>query len=128
MLAEATGMLSLLEAAPIVTGMQCEGCHDIDLRLHDLMRDALGDTLLGRMLALVGNYALRMRSLVTSELDEHSAPILKDILGEHIEIIEAIVALDDRAAQKAVGAHLIRAEKRAIEATAKAAKAKEQNG
>jgi DNA-binding GntR family transcriptional regulator len=128
MLAEAKGMMGLLEAVPIVTGMQREGCHDIDLRLHDLMRDALGETLLGRMLALVGNYALRMRSLVTAELDENSAPLLKEILSEHIAIMEAIIASDDLAAKRAVEAHLVRAEERAIEATAKTVKAREQKG
>ena len=125
-LAEAREMIALLGTSPVVTGVQCEGCHDIDLRLHDLMRDALGDTLLGRTLALVGNYALRMRSLVTAELDEHSVLLVTEILREHVAIMEAIVSRDGEAAGRAVEAHLVRAEQRAIEATAKTGRAKEQ--
>jgi DNA-binding GntR family transcriptional regulator len=124
--AEAEEMRGLLEAVSIVTGMQCEGCHDIDLRLHDLMREALGDTLLGRTLALVGHCALRMRSLVTAELGGDSAPILREIITEHMQIIEAIVDGDESAAEAAVRGHLVRAEERAVEAAAKTAQVKER--
>jgi len=99
-----------------------ESCQDIDLQLHELMLDALGDSLFGRALSLVGNYSLRMRSLAILGLHAQDLTTLRAILNQHIEMIDAILAGRGEEIVETVTSHLASAEMRTIDAVKKAGK------
>jgi len=95
-------------------------CQEIDLRLQELMVSALGDTLFGRVLALVGNYSLRMRSLSVLGLHSQDLETLRSILADHLAIIDALLAGDVREAVQTISVHLLSAEERTVDASRRA--------
>lgn len=112
---EAVAVRSMLAVGSVVSAEECERCQDIGLRLHDLMKEALGDTLLAKTLALVGHYGLRRSSLVTGSPNTHRISDLRAVNDEHVEIISAIEVGDEARTESAVAAHLSKAAMRALE-------------
>ncbi len=95
---------------------QYAACQEIDLQLQELMVTTLADSLSGRVLAMVGNYSLRMRSLAILGLHSQDIKTLRSILIQHLAIIDALLEENEAAAVSAVTEHLLSAEARTIEA------------
>lgn len=98
---------------------QYEAYMGIDLRLHEIMLEALGGSLLGSVLALVGNHSLRIRSFGEIATGTSRGEMLQDINREHLAIIKALIDQDGERAQETVKVHLDNAEKRTVDAVRK---------
>jgi DNA-binding GntR family transcriptional regulator len=124
---------SLMELKDVASGVQkalgaagnsldqsvYEACQDIDLQLHELMVEALGESLYGRTLSLVGNYSLRMRSLAVLGLHAEDPDTLEAIVEQHLEMIDGLLAGDEDEIVATITHHLTSAERRTIEAAKK---------
>jgi len=93
---------------------QREAYMKIDLRLHELMVEALGKSLLGSILALVGNHSLRIRSFVEAASNHLDSELALTVTGEHLVIIEALLKKDCDGVQELVRQHLVNAENRTL--------------
>jgi len=96
---------------------QYEAYMGIDLRLHEIMLEALEGSLLGDVIALVGNHSLRIRSFVEAKASRVEPAVMHAIHDEHIKIIEALLSSDDpERARSTVQEHLHNAEIRVLAA------------
>lgn len=95
---------------------QYEAYMGIDLRLHEIMLEALGESLLGSVLALVGNHSLRIRSFVEASSNHFDSEVAGTVTGEHLAIIEALLSKDPESVQELVQQHLSNAEDRTLKA------------
>jgi len=106
----------LATTATSLTSSQYEAYLGIDLRLHEVIQEALGDTLLGKVLSLVGNHSLRIRSFTEASAGPSKGKVLHNINGEHLAIIEALLGRDSEKAQETVQNHLKNAEAQTAQA------------
>lgn len=85
------------------------------LELNEIVFDALEHELLRRIFSLISDHSLRIRLFTESSSlrKEERSPIV--IAGEHLEIIDALLAGDERRAKQAVEQHLNNAETRTVE-------------
>jgi len=95
---------------------QYEAYLEIDLRLQEVILEVLGNTLLRKVLSLVGNHSLRIRSFAEASAGPSRDEVLHNINGEHLVIIEALLSRDSERVQEGVGQHLNNAEDRTIQA------------
>ena len=84
------------------------------MRLHEIMLESTGNSLLRSLLALVGDHSLRIRSVVEAILRTTFPQIIVVITNEHLEILEALNDADPVRASEAVTKHLRNAEKRTL--------------
>lgn len=108
----------LAGAAPL-TSSQYDKYLDIDLRLHQIILDACGKTLLGSALRMVGNHSLRLRSFSEASSGVPDAEVIQSISREHLAIIEAMLNDTQKEAKRAVREHLHNAEDRTTNAARK---------
>ncbi len=88
----------------------------IDLRLHKIMLEAVGQSLLGSVLDLVGNHSLRIRSFAEASSNHFDSEAILTVTGEHLAIIEALLSQDPESVQELVWQHLSNAEARTLRA------------
>jgi len=105
----ATGTTSL-------TTSQYEAYLGIDLQLHKIMLEALGDTLLAKVFSLVGNHSLRIRSFAEATVGPSRGEVLQNINKDHLMIIRAILGAKSEKVQEVVKQHLNNAEERTLQA------------
>jgi len=98
-----------------LTSSQREAYLGIDLRLQEVILEALGDSLLGKVLSLVGNHSLRIRSFAEAGGEPSRCRLCDDINREHLMIIEALLSRDSERAQETVKQHLDNAEERTLQ-------------
>jgi len=109
----------LTTATKSLTSSQYEAYLKIDLRLQEVILEALGNTLLGNIFSLVGNHSLRIRSFAEAISGPSRGEVLRNINGEHLTIIEVLLGKDSRKVQKVVKQHLDNAEERTLRAVRK---------
>lgn len=85
----------------------------VDLQLDAILLQGAGDSLLGEILALVGNRSLRVRTFVEQE---HDTALYTVITEEHLEIIKQLLDGDREKSFDAVKQHLVDAEDRTLRA------------
>jgi len=105
----------LPSATKSLTSSQYETYLEIDLRLQEVILEALGDTLLGKVLSSVGNHSLRIRSFAEASVDLSKGKILYNVNREHLMIIRAILDVNLVEVQEIVRQHLNNAERRTLE-------------
>lgn len=86
----------------------------IDWDLHKLMLEMMGNTVLGRIFALVGNLSLRIRSFVEASSQHLSADLFKVVTEEHLAIVQALLDSNDEAVKASIAKHLHNAELRTL--------------
>lgn len=111
-----------------LTSSQREAYLGIDLRLHEIMLEALGDTFLGNVFSLVGNHSLRIRSFAEAIAEPSRGEVLHNITGEHVTIVGALLDEDSEGVQEAVRKHLNNAEGRTLQAMRSLDKISAQGG
>ncbi len=90
-----------------------------DLDLQNVMERALGDSLLGKMTAFIGNHSLRIRSFVEAVAEGGEGPsVSRAITGDHCRILDALCQGDPAETAAAQTDHLNNAEKRTLDALA----------
>jgi len=89
---------------------------EIDLRLQELICQALGNTYLRRILDIVANHSLRIRSFTEASCASSTRKVMHKINEEHLEIINALVNGDTNKVKEAVLRHLENAEIRTLNA------------
>ena len=109
----------LATSGKVLNPSQYEIYMGIDLRLHEIMLEAVGESLLGSILDLVGNHSLRIRSFAEIAIGSSRGKLLQDINREHLAIIKALIDQDGERAQETVKVHLDNAEKRTVDAVRK---------
>jgi len=85
----------------------------VDLQLDVILLQGAGDSLLGEILAFVGNRSLRVRTFVEQESD---TALYTVIAKEHLEIIKLLLDGDREKSFGAVKQHLVNAEDRTLRA------------
>lgn len=93
---------------------QYERYAGIDLGLQEVMEKALGETLLSKLLAQVGNHSLRIRFFTETSTDGEAPEVLLANNEEHLGIIRAMLNGDLERVEQAVERHLENAENRTI--------------
>ncbi len=88
---------------------------DVDLGLEDLVEEALGDMLLSKVLGVIGDHSLRVRTFTEVSDGDKTAEKNNE---EHIEIISRMLSGESEEIEGAVKAHLDNAEERTVEALA----------
>jgi DNA-binding GntR family transcriptional regulator len=111
-----------------LTSSQYEEYLRIDLQLHEIMLETLGDTLLAKVFSLVGNHSLRIRSFAEATVGPSRGEVLHNINGEHLAIIEALLGRDPEKAQKVVKQHLDDAGERTLQAVRKVGLSRSRQG
>ena len=106
----------LVTSGKVLNPSQYEVYMGIDLRLHEIMLEAVGESLLGSVLALVGNHSLRIRSFVEASSNHFDSEVALTVTGEHLAIIEALLSQDPEGVQESVRGHLFNAEMRTFRA------------
>lgn len=88
----------------------------IDLKLHELFLDMVGNELIKELLYIVGSKSLRIRTFVeaTSKDRESSGESLEPSAREHLEIMEALLSCDESRIVTAMETHLSNSEKRTL--------------
>lgn len=89
---------------------------DIDLRLQEAMVDTLGDTLLRKLINLVGDHSLRIRSFTEASSKPRAKEVIKMNNKEHLAIIRALLDGSQKRVEKATKKHLTNAENRTSQA------------
>jgi len=115
----------LTTATISLTSSQYEAYLGIDLQLHEIMLEALGDTLLAKVFSLVGKHSLRIRSFAEAIAGPSRGEVIHNITGEHLVIIEALLGKDSERVQEAVKQHLDNAKERTLKAIKNCIKGKE---
>lgn len=95
---------------------QYERYVEVDLGLEDTIENALGDTLLNKMLNQVGNHSLRIRSFTEASFDKNVPEVVLANTEEHLEIIRCMLDKDLDGTEAAVAKHLENAKNRTIKA------------
>lgn len=85
---------------------QYERYAGIDLGLQEVMEKALGETLLSKLLAQVGNHSLRIRFFTETSTDGEAPEVLLANNEEYLEIIRAMLIGDLERVERAVRRHL----------------------
>lgn len=88
----------------------------IDLRLQEITLEALGNTLLKKVLTLVSNHSLRIRSFAEASSNLSIGRIVRIVNGEHLAVIKALLDSNPERVQEAVQQHLNNAEDRTVQA------------
>jgi len=88
----------------------------IDLKLHELFLDMVGNGILKELFYFVGNKSLRIRTFVeaTNKGNGDSGEALHAGAVEHLAIIEALLSSDEDQVTTAVETHLVNGEKRTL--------------
>jgi len=89
---------------------------ELDLRLNNAMWEGIGDSLLAEVFNLVSNHSLRIRSYAEASMGESEIALVRVVTKEHSLIIDALLSEDPDRAEKAVKAHLNKAEQRTLRA------------
>jgi DNA-binding GntR family transcriptional regulator len=109
---------ALTNAAKSLTSSQYEVYIGIDLRLQEIILEALGNSLLGKVLSLVGNHSLRIRSFAEAGAKPSRCELCHTINRDHLMIIEALLSEDSEKVQGVVRQHLDNAEERTMQSLA----------
>jgi len=88
---------------------------EIDFQLQEV-KEEVENPLLKKLVILVGNHSLRIRSFSEVASGFSSSEIISNVCLEHLEIIEALLSADQDRATMAVIQHLTNAEVRAVQA------------
>jgi DNA-binding GntR family transcriptional regulator len=87
-----------------------------DLDLQSVMERTLGDTLLGKMAAFMGNHSLRIRSFVEAVAEGGEGPsVSRAITGDHCRILDGLCDGNAKETAAAQTDHLNNAEKRTLD-------------
>jgi len=113
---EAEGIQEILATTVPLTSSQYEAYLEIDLRLQEVIVEALGNSLLGNIFSLVGNHSLRIRSFVEAAIEPSGSEVLHNINEEHLAIIEALLGRDPERTQETAKQHLNNAQERTLQA------------
>jgi len=106
----------LTTATTSLTTSQYEVYLGIDLRLQEVILEALGNSFLRNILSLVGNHSLRIRSFAEATAEPSKDDVLHHINGEHLAIIETLLGKHTGRTQKTVEKHLDNATERTLQA------------
>lgn len=98
------------------TDKQYRAYIEVDLRLHEIICEAQQNTLLKRVLKMVANHSLRIRSLTEASAKPCREKQALIINQEHLEIVQALLDGDAEKAREAVQRHLRNGEARTLEA------------
>lgn len=93
----------------------------IGLELNEIVLDALEQEFLKRIFSLMSDHSLRIRLFTESAAIPPKEQSLATTTDEHLAIIEALLAGEERGAEEAVRKHLRNAERRTLEASSTAA-------
>lgn len=88
---------------------------EIDFQLQEV-KEEVENPLLKKLVILVGNHSLRIRSFSEAASGSSSLQIISNVCLEHLEIVEALLNADQDRASMAVIQHLTNAEVRAVQA------------
>jgi len=88
---------------------------EIDFQLQGVGEE-VENPLLKKLVTLVGNHSLRIRSFSDVASGFSSSQIISNVCLEHLEIVEALLSADQDRASMAVIQHLTNAEVRAVQA------------
>lgn len=88
---------------------------EIDFQLQGV-KEEVENPLLKKLVILVGNHSLRIRSFSEAASGFSSSQIMSNVCLEHLEIVEALLSADQDRATMAVIQHLTNAEVRALRA------------
>jgi DNA-binding GntR family transcriptional regulator len=88
----------------------------IDLKLHELFLDMLGNGILKDLFYVVGNRSLRIRTFVeaTNRDTGVSSEVVQPSASEHLDIIEALLDGNEGQVVKALKTHLVNSENRTL--------------
>jgi len=100
-----------------LTPSQRETCRGIGLELYKIALDALDHDLLKRVFSLISDHSLRIRSFAEASSLPYEETILPLVNDEHIAIIDALLAGDEKRVKWAVKRHLVNAQARTNEAS-----------
>ncbi len=101
----------------IQTKQKAEQYASIDLKLHELFLDMMGDGILKELFYILGDKSLRIRTLVEAINKDRkiSSEVLQNGAREHLTIIEALLSENEDQVQEAMDVHLINSEKRTLQ-------------
>jgi DNA-binding GntR family transcriptional regulator len=88
----------------------------IDLRLHEVLLESLGNRLLRELLTLVGERSIRIRTFAEAAGDTGNRRVIGIVTREHIRIIRALLDGNPESARDLVIDHLTNGEARTISA------------
>jgi DNA-binding GntR family transcriptional regulator len=83
-----------------------------DWSVQELLAVGAGSGLLRKLIELTNNYVYRLRLFTESSSETERHERMKTVLLEHLEIIEAVLQADCRAANEAISEHLRRGKQR----------------
>lgn len=88
----------------------------IDLKLHELFLDLVGNGIIKELFYILGNKSLRIRTLVEATNKDRgiSSEVLQNGASEHLAIVEALLSENENQVVGAMEAHLINSEKRTL--------------
>ncbi len=88
----------------------------IDLKLHELFLDLVGNGIMKELFYILGNKSLRIRTLVEATNKDRgiSSEVLQNGASEHLAIIEALLSENENQVVGAMETHLINSEKRTL--------------
>ena len=113
---EAEEIQEILATTISLTASKYKTYLEIDLRLQEVILEALVNPLLGNIFSLVGNHSLRIRSFVEASAKRSKGKILYNINGEHLAVVEALLGGDSERVQEVVEKHLDNARERTLQA------------
>lgn len=88
---------------------------EVDLGLEDLIEEALGDMLLSKVLGVIGDHSLRVRTYAEVSEGYETAEIARKNNEEHLEIISSMLEGEGVEIEQSVMNHLENAEERTVE-------------
>jgi len=115
---KARGLQEILVTTRSLASSQYEAYLRLDLQLQEVILEALGASLLGNILSLVGNHSLRIRSFVEASSNSSSRMLLI-INKEHLRIFNALLDGDPGKVGEVMQEHLNNAEARTVQALTK---------
>jgi len=96
--------------------IQHEEYLEIDLKLNEILMEAVGNTLLREVLLFVGDRSLRIRTFAEATMKALPSRIIHLVTEEHLTIIQAILDGNPEEAREKVLQHLTNAEHRTVQA------------